>query len=75
MAGITLEQAQAKLEAYLAAEDAVLTGQSYELAGRRLTRANLADIRQGIQDWNAKVQELTLKAGGSSRARAFSPGF
>ena len=43
MAGITITQAQAQLEAYLAAETAVLLGQSYEIAGRKLTRANYVD--------------------------------
>ena len=42
MAGITLTQAQAQLDAYLAAETAVLTGQKYEIAGRVLERADLA---------------------------------
>lgn len=59
MAGITKAQAQAQLDAYLAAETAVLSGQSYEINGRRLTRANLADIQKGIQIWNARVVRLT----------------
>jgi hypothetical protein len=37
MAGITLAQAQALLDAYLAAEVAVLGSQSYEIAGRMVT--------------------------------------
>jgi predicted metal-dependent hydrolase len=37
MAGITLAQAQAQLDAYLAAEVAVLGSQSYEIAGRTVT--------------------------------------
>ena len=36
MAGITLEQAEAQLASYLAAETKVLAGQSYEIAGRKL---------------------------------------
>lgn len=75
MAGITLAQAETQLAAYLAAETAVLSGQSYELAGRRLTRANLADIRAGLDHWDKKVKELTQSAAGTSRARAFAPGF
>lgn len=58
MAGITLSVAQARLDAYLAAEAAVLTGQSYEIAGRKLTRANLSDIQIGIRIWNQRVQSL-----------------
>ena len=75
MAGITLTQAETQLAAYLAAETAVLSGQSYELAGRRLTRANLAEIRDGLQFWDGKVKELTQSAAGTSRARHFAPGF
>jgi hypothetical protein len=48
MAGITLAQAQAQLDAYLAAEVAVLGSQSYEIAGRKLTRAHLNFIQEGI---------------------------
>ena len=36
MAGITLAQAEAQLALYLAAEEKVLAGQSYEIAGRKL---------------------------------------
>ena len=48
MAGITLTQAQTQLAAYLAAETTVLTGQRYEIDGRMLQRADLAQIRDGI---------------------------
>lgn len=67
MAGITLAQAQAQLDAYLAAEIAVLSGQKYEIAGRALTRANLADIQAGIARWDAKVKELAGKSSGRRR--------
>jgi hypothetical protein len=59
MAGITKAQAEAQLASYLAAETAVLAGQSYDINGRRLTRANLAEIQKGIQLWNARVVRLT----------------
>lgn len=68
MAGLTLEQAQTQLDAYLAAETAVLTGQSYEIAGRKLTRANLDIIQKGIETWNTRVIHLSAKAGNRSRA-------
>ena len=69
MAGITLTQAQAQLDAYLAAETAVLGGQSYEIAGRKLTRANLSEIQAGIEIWNNRVVTLSNKANGRSRSR------
>jgi hypothetical protein len=74
MAGITLEQAQAQLDAYLAAEQAVLAGQEYEIAGRRLKRAHLVDIQQGIATWNTRVIALTQRAGGRGRARTLVAG-
>jgi len=69
MAGITLEQAQAQLAAYLAAETAVLSGQKYEIAGRMLMRANLAEIQTGIRTWNERVITLSNAGRGRSRAR------
>ncbi len=57
MAGITQAQAQAQLDAYLAAETAVLSGQHYSIAGRELTRANLAEIRDGVKYWDSMVNK------------------
>lgn len=69
MAGITQQQAQAQLDLYLAAEAKVLTNQSYEIAGRKLTRANLQEIRQGIETWDARVKNLARIASGIRRTR------
>jgi hypothetical protein len=69
MAGISLETAQAQLNLYLAAEVKALSGQSYEIAGRKLTRANLAEIQAGINLWNDRVKQLTERAAGRGRAR------
>lgn len=74
MAGITLAQAQAQLDAYLAASTAVATGQSYEIAGRKLTRANLAEVNAAIKHWNAEVIALSRAAEGRSRARTIVVG-
>lgn len=73
MAGITLAQAEAQLASYLAAETAVLTGQSYEIAGRKLTRANLAEIQKGIEIWNGRATTLAASSAGASRARTIVP--
>ena len=69
MAGITQAQAQAQLDAYLAAETAVLAGQSYEIAGRKLARADLDTIQKGIAIWNSRVVNLSKQAQGRSRGR------
>lgn len=70
MAGITLAQAETQLAAYLAAETAVLSNQSYEIAGRRLTRADLETIQLGISTWNARVVSLSSGLSGRGRARS-----
>lgn len=58
MAAYSLEDAKAKYRAYSDAEEKVLTGQSYTLGGRSLTRANLAEIRSGMQYWEGKINRL-----------------
>ena len=74
MAGITLAHAQAQLNAYLAAETFVLAGQSYEIAGRKLTRANLEEVQRGISIWNGRVLALSNSARGRTRTRTLVPG-
>lgn len=78
MAGITLEQAQAQLAAWLAASTAVARNQEYEIdtgnGRRRLKRADAAEIRQQITFWEGKVQALTpVSAGGRRRTRYVVP--
>ena len=71
MAGITLEQAQAQLDTYLAANTAVASGQEYEIdtgnGRRRLRRADAAEIRTQIDYWDQKVKSLTPASGGGRR--------
>lgn len=75
MAGITLAQAEAQLALYLAAEAAVLAKQSYTIAGRSLTLANLREIQQGIDIWNGRAVSLgsSVAQGGRGRARVMVP--
>lgn len=58
MAGIDIKTAKAHLAAWLEAELAVTTNQSYTIGSRSLTRANLAEIREQIKFWEAKVTQL-----------------
>lgn len=58
MAGITLAQAEAKLQLWMDAEDKVASGQSYTINNRSLTRADLTSIRDTIDYWERKVQRL-----------------
>jgi len=64
MSGYTLAQAQAKLDMWMSAEDAVATGQEYTIGQRRLVRANLSEIREAISFWNSEVQKLTASRTG-----------
>jgi len=74
MAGITLAIAEAKLAEYLAAETKVNARQSYEIDGRKLTSANMAEIQRGIDTWNKRCIDLSAKAAGRSRARTIVAG-
>jgi hypothetical protein len=63
MAGITLEQAEEKLAAYLAAETAVLANQKHVIDGTEFTRADLAAVQKGIDIWNARCKALSRTGG------------
>ena len=64
---ITLQIAQQRLTQYLDAEAAVLGGQEYRIADRSLKRADLAEIRKGIDYWSDKVENLNIGSGSVSR--------
>lgn len=53
-------------DAYLAAELAVLKGQSVDVAGRRLTFADLAQIVSARKEWEARVAAEQRAAAGQS---------
>ena len=75
MAGINLVTAQAQLDAYVAAELAILEGQEYVKGDRRLKRADLAEVRAGITLWDRRVKELTASAAGRGRSITLRPMF
>lgn len=70
MPGITLAQADAKLTTWLDAEDACASGQSYEISGRILTRANLDEIGKRVEYWDRKVKRMSR---GGIRIRGITP--
>lgn len=72
MAGITLAQAEAKLATWMAAMDAVATGQEYAIGTRSLKRVDAAEIRQQVQFWDLKVKELSRGTTGI-RVRGATP--
>lgn len=69
MAGIDITTAKAHLTAWLEAELAVTTNQSYTIGSRSLTRANLAEIREQIKFWENKVSGLENLAKRKGRNR------
>ena len=74
MAGITLAQAEAQLTTWLTAMEKVASGQEYEIGNRKMTRANLAEIRETIEYWDSKVQQLDRNSGsGGLRVRPVVP--
>lgn len=75
MAGITLEHAEQQLALYLAAEAAVLARQSYTIAGRTMTFADLAAIQQGVKLWDERCSQLSAKASGRGRVSTPRPNF
>lgn len=58
MAVFTKELCQSKLKLWLDAEEAVALGQSYRIANRELTRADLQQVRIQIEYWAQKLTEI-----------------
>ena len=75
MAVFTKELCQKKMNTWLAAEEAVATGQSYQIGTRTLTRADLKQIREELEYWGKKLAEAEAeeKSGGRNRMYRFLP--
>ncbi len=68
MSTITLAAAQAKLAEYKAAESRILEAKEIRMGGSGIDRSerqeDLAVVRQGITEWQRKVDQLTAAASG-----------
>jgi len=74
MADLTLTQAQAQLDAYLACSLAIAGGaQSYAIGNRSLTRADLGEVRAQIDYWRGEVRRLAAIAAGDTGAGVLRP--
>lgn len=73
LSAYSLTFAKERLAAYYAAEEAALSGQSYTLGGRSLTRADLSEIRKGIQLWEGRVERLETTGRSGPRMRSVIP--
>lgn len=73
MAVFSKELCTQKLQTWLAAEDAIATGQRYEIDGRSLTRADLYDVREQIKFWanQLAICENEENHGGRNRVYRF----
>jgi hypothetical protein len=74
VAGITLEQAEAKLALWMAADDAVSANQTYTLdfggSRRTVTRADAAEISRNIEKWDNWCRKLSPGANGRTGIQA-----
>lgn len=75
MAVFTRELCEKKLETWLAAEESIATGQSYQIGTRMLTRANLKEVREEMEYWSGKLAEIEAeeKTGGRNQLFRFMP--
>ncbi len=75
MAIYSKEYCRKKLQTWLEAEDAISTGQRYQIDDRSLTRADLYDVRKEIEFWEGRlaVAEAEEQHGGRIRALRFVP--
>lgn len=60
---------------YIAAETAILSGQSVRFNERMLTRANLIEVQNGRKEWQRIVDAETRIAAGGSSTRYQTPDF
>ena len=67
--------AESRLVLYYKAEKAILSGQSYEVEGLKLTRANLKDVQNMIAALENKISALKAKMRGRSKFRIVRPGW
>ena len=75
MAIYSKEYCKRKLQTWLAAEEAIATGQRYQIDDRSLTRADLYDVRKEIEFWEGKLvqAEMEEQYGGRNRMFRFVP--
>lgn len=71
---MALADDQASLTKYRAALDAIATGQSYEINGRSLSRANLDSVMKTIEWLERRIAAATDQTGGFGAASFGDPG-
>ncbi|MTI49694.1 MAG: hypothetical protein FH761_17830 [Firmicutes bacterium] len=69
MSYISEEVAKRHLEAWLEADLAVSTGQSYKIGSRNLTRADASEISRKIKYWQSVLSKIDANKKGKSSKR------
>ena len=69
MSDSELQIAKERLQLYRQAEKNILEAQSYSIAGRSLTRANLAEVRSTISQLEADIRALETR--GTTRRQVY----
>lgn len=54
------------IKKYIEAEQAIITGQSYTIGNRSLTRANLSEIRDARQEWEQRLDNYDIRQRGGN---------
>ena len=70
-----IQIAESRLTLYYKAEKAILSGQSYEVEGLKLTRANLKDVQNMIAALENKISALKFRQRGRAKYRIVRPGW
>jgi len=70
---LTLAEAQQLRANYLAALNAIASGQSYTIGSRTLTRANLAEVRKAFAEYDQLVDSLSAGKRGGIPVRRIMP--
>ena len=71
MAMFSKKLCEQKLNTWLAAEESVATGQSYQIGTRMLTRANLKEIREEMEYWAGRLAEAEAEEKNNGRIRVY----
>lgn len=70
---VSISDAQAHLDAWMAADLALSTGQSYSIGTRTLTRNNAEEVRKQITYWSRVVNTLNAEAANNTNAGNKNP--
>lgn len=71
MAIFSKKTCEQKLATWMAAEEAIATGQRYQIGTRMLTRADLKAVREQLEYWGRKLAEAEAEETRNGRNRIY----